>query len=280
LTDLSAQVVSWNTFAERLAKLREALTEIPSPSKPPFIESPPDSPEVFIAARKLLQGTELSVEQFKLLSKNVDDIIPLLLAWNGLNEKAAQDWITIHVPGDPFKLKPVPDDQLSRLTTTNDKLFTTWRRLWINNDYDLKQTKADLDNIDAEISFLKQYWKTPEDSVPVVVDEDKTKGSSATDSYISSVEKLRFGLELSPKTRTLVYRLIRFLLDSILILLSVGASLYTGLVELYFGKPFGTGLDYIKAIAWGFTAQIVLSTVITGLNLLWNARSALPFRRT
>lgn len=277
LTDLSAQVVSWNTFAERLAKLHEALSEISSWPKPPFIDPPPDNPAVFIEATRMLKGAELSVEQFKLLSKGVDDTIPLLLAWNRFNEKAAQYWKTIHEPDDPFKLKLVPDDQLSRLTTTHEKLFTAWRRLWMNTDYDLKQTKADLDTIDADISFLKQYLKISEEefeeAIAVFAGEDKTEGPG-------EIEVWRVGLTLSPKTRTLVYRLTRFLLDSILILLSVGASLYTGLAELYFNQPFGTGLDYIKAIAWGFTAQLVLSTVITGLNLLWNAKSALPFSRT
>lgn len=284
LDDLSTQVVLWGALAGRLAALEAARSRGTPTQKPPF-DLTHDDPAIFTAAARLLEGAEITVEQFKWLSAQIEEKIRLLSAWDELNERAAAAWADIHDPADPSKLRPVPPEDAARLIITYETLVGVWMRLWTSEAYNLDSTRNELDTVRNNVAVLSRHW----DAVEALGPEAEMAGRMAAEANVEAdglgaeerdpavrAQHLNEGL----LARLQRHRWVRAALDFILILLTVSASLYSGLAELYFGKPFGTGLDYVKALAWGFAAQVVLSTLVTGLNILWSSKSALPLART
>jgi hypothetical protein len=61
---------------------------------------------------------------------------------------------------------------------------------------------------------------------------------------------------------------IRLVDNTLLVVLLAGVTLWSGLVALYFGRPWGTVIDYGTALVWGFGAQAALQSLATGLDVL------------
>jgi hypothetical protein len=69
------------------------------------------------------------------------------------------------------------------------------------------------------------------------------------------------------------------LLNLVMVGLTVAVALWTGLTTLYIGKAWGTWVDFVAAVAWGFGTAAVLTPIITALRQ-WGTRITDPAGET
>lgn len=255
LAGLNEVAKAWAAFAEsKLNPLADARAAA-SPgftTRPPELSPDVERPMVALAADKLLAAHgDVPVAEFKERAAQVDEVSPRLSSWRGLNEEAARvsGMFRDIVVGQAFGQLDVL--QQESVKAKKEQAFRIWRRLWTRGDFDAKQVKSSLDDLEDDLATLAGP------NPPAVA---AAVASAAPAEVIAEVA--------SPADRIAQIEHLRLGFDLFFFFLALAVAVYAGLVTFYFDKPFGAARDYVATFLLSLGTKPMLDVVVGALNRL------------
>ena len=282
LKKLDGQVTGWNAFCSELKALKAALSLITA-TRTRENNPEPRPPQFKIVAEELTKGISLKfadldlvVEQgeeytgeeakefFDVRREKVIKATQLAQSWSGWVQRldsAKNELQSDDAQQAALELPEIAKDarfELARVQTL----------LWVAPDLGALETyemEKALRKAEGLVYGLIAYKTVPPPErtaewQPKAEDRGFIKG------VITAIQEfvpysLLSKLPEAPEERRLVVQRALQRSDGLMIILAVIAGLYLGLTDLYFGKIFGTPVDYLKAFAWGFGAKATLELI-------------------
>ena len=309
LDKLESQMSAWEGFETQLKDLRDALKRVEAePGQGPgIIKAEEKKPRFLSWACWLLEGRELSLEQFVAHQEQTTKATELANDWVTLNEKAVRSYDYLEMLKKEYlKGEPEAEEQTTigkDLKGINRKLIEAWCELWYARDaqeLESHGTKAELDEVDQKISSLyyliidKEKPGKPDSIKSTRSPEDDGKLSVSNVSELAGVSSIKGGtgvsrlnhltripghlMRMPRRAAAKSYSLMIRVSSMALFILSMLLSIYAGMEYVYFGKPFGTWQDYLRALTWGLATKTIWEAARATLTGVANLRQMLPTR--
>lgn len=270
---LKAHAEALSAFAADLAALDEALDEVERLGKIDRFHDAksPDVPAHVTNARKLLEGSELTLEDFAARSEDIAAATGLATSWprtHGEATVAAErlsrfDGVTL-----------APADK-KRVEAAEREMTGVWDGLWrIQDQAALEESKLRQELMKAltSVAELTAVGDRPQ--------RRRSLGERAEEAAlgVERVDVARFDSLLAPvvsevgaeagdpatELRKIESAIRRG--DTVQLIVTAAIAVYTGLQALYLGKVFGdTPADYLAALLWGVTTAGALDLLADAL---------------
>jgi hypothetical protein len=277
LKKLDEQVRQWNAFGRELAGLKAALKAV----------SAQDEPQFKLKAETLLQGGSLAFEHLEIGGDQTESAQELFETRRSKVEKATklarswEEWVR-RLEEATKALGEGNAAKAARLLPTiaqqaKFELARVKTLLWESPDLDTLEAaemEKSLRLAEGLVSGLKAYPTAP----PAAKDAEPERKPFVAIPQVDLSELLlpiRWIPYSIPSTlpahaveRLEVIQRILRRSDSLMFWLAVIGGVYSGLTTLYFGKAFGTLLDYVGAFAWGLGTKATLEVVYAAINRL------------
>lgn len=256
---------AWTPFAKRLAELDAALTEVERMApehEAPGVEA--DKPKFINPARNLLEGRPLAISVILARLNEVDQTTTVAEAWPTHARQIAELRKRARQLGAATADLPVNHSDHGVLEGAQRELSEALDKLWTSETAQQLATRhvaGDLE--EAQDALASLAHRLPEiELVPL------GPGAAAEPSLTAPSARSELAAVLGGKSPTELARTIarrRFRRNVVVLAFLAGVAVWTGLMALYFDKPFGSPRDYVAAFVWGFGAQAILEGLATGL---------------
>lgn len=253
---------SWQPFGDDLDALEKELVTLhrllPTLDDP---LRPPGEPQVAAAPATFLDGGALGLDEYEKRRGAVVSAVDLLGIWNRLLS------LLIRLRGEQEALlaKQLSDPDREKLRGLDSKMTEVANELWsVTDESELveRDIRADLVGIEQVISgFPREEAPAGESAAQVLA------APPAVAASIRSALGVKGGrpsiADWKREARNLRQR--RRAIDLIVLAVATALAVMAGLSALYFGKEWGTDLDYLKAFLWGGTTEAALAGILAAL---------------
>jgi hypothetical protein len=260
----------------------EAALQLPRPTQLPPLRQPDGAqrkPLLDVEAEETLAGESIPAEDLESRFKRMDDLAKRVERLRDLEERLRERWL---------ELEELKDTGHPSLARAENQLRDCREKLWKEKKEErleeveekLKAVKEDLEEVPtgAEASpprgkFRTYIWggsSQAEDTQmlaqPLAVQADPAElggRPQVQPSGAAAEEPLSSRLEEEEADKAVEGAL---KLSLVVVLVSLGLAVASGLGALYVGKTWGTNWDIVAAIVWGAAAQAVVSTLATAVD--------------
>ena len=272
LEPIATAAASWPLLAERLAELEVAVSEVAL--KAPSHRPPRDGsiePTCLAAARPLLVGRRLDVDEAVECASAVDGAATLVQGWLGWASLVSE--LESRVELLALTVDDLPEDHPDRVQLANARAKLSDARvgLWEADTLATLEERGTLAAIGEARALveglshrLRDDASTGNGAGPMVERAELTVPAPAR-SPLRSVLESR-AASLAEVTQGMVRR--RRWRTGIAMVVTATVVVASGLSVLYAGQAFGSPRDYLAVFVWGLGGQAVLAALAAGFDRL------------
>lgn len=242
------------------------------------------TPQVVFAGASLLRGKELEVGEATKRAKEAEKHAELLDTWSELARRTKRfDVWSLELAERAAAThtgEPMTEEDLERLRDARAKVIEVRDELVDAKDAEALSkvgTPGDVDALYDELMELGSRYGVPppEDRNPadlvgegrgvLLLDDGLGQPTHEVAAWIEGAKDA----VVEAATPVAVFQTVRWLIQGVVLFVSLGIAVVVGLEEFYFDKPFGSFEDYLVLVAGGTAATAVSKALIEGLPRVW-----------
>jgi hypothetical protein len=288
---IEAAIVQWDSLAGDLKALEEALNNVKAharnaPPPKPLLDAYSITlidgmPRFYTQAHKLLEGESIGLDAFNPLRESVNKSTEVAKLWS----KQEQAVKTVRRAIEELRTREAEmnESEKRRLDHAQSRINSAWVGLWTAenaDDFAKRNTEADIKAAQDALAGLERFFREP--TRPTTADPTETRAFPLPRLFEQAlkVQPLSFdflvldiGLTTLPaddEARAKTVKRMRLRRDRVLLWSAIGIAVTTGLAALYFGKNFGSLMDYLAVITWGMVTKAALETINVAVEGLYS----------
>jgi hypothetical protein len=284
LASLDEHVKAWAGFDKELADLKRSLDEVDELGSPAGLlpAGASEEPAFSREGRTLLHGAKLTIEEFSEVKKRVASATKLAKEWPKLHD-------TVAIYAKRLKELEEHEDELDRdeieaFHQARTQFVGAWTLMWEAESPE-----------DAQDPDLEDRLLTAESQIAGLMSSLREPGKPAREwlagaVFIDVPSDLQLESILPPITaggaleeapsdparREEFFKAAIRTGDRWQVSFAAVVALFTGLTALYWGKTWGTPVDYLTAFLWGLTTTAAIDLLAEAIRTYAEPETAIP----